>query len=1465
MSTYSLTLRADIGRKLTIAEMDGNFLYASDISNNALTIANEALVTATTAGTSSVLLDPNQNLLAGLEGAFTCGSSQSYILSSNGLISGSKGSSILGGNSAICNTGDCFYGAPFAGFILGGTNNFITGGDSCSYTDGSNTYIYNNPNVSIYTSGGSVIGGCANSNYASDNASIIGGRCNSNDESSNSSIIGAQFGCVCLSNSSSLIGGCRMKLYNSCHSGLFSGQCNKLDCTDSSTIIGGRRNCIIGGTNSYGFDNSQCSSIIGGSCNKICITDSSSIIGGYDNCITYCSDFSSIIGGYNNRICYRSSYSGMLGGYSNDISSCSSYSAIIGGRFNCLSYSCNSIILGGTGLTLSNACNTVLVDNLIVKGDLTDEFGNSIVSGGIIQGTYSEILTLKNNSELLTGQKYKISDIADKGLIMEATSNNQFSIDAVAGFLNADYQNLGNYEGTPATQSAGLWNIDFESPVVNYTTYPLIRWQTDEDVSSLSLNTFTRTNNSVGRITLIEPDGGVGYYIYYVVLSIENVDYRNDTQITQDEVTYYVINSYSDLNQSGISTGQLITTDTGLTASITDSYQNDLYYVELDSKIDLGTSSYFYSDTYVYASIDSYNLPNTIGKVVIWNQLHWGVIDYTLFNGTSPDGNTFSYTVLNKTTTNGYIEEWDKVKYDIDTNSFGLRSDKRGNKLTNNNFPWGSDQVLNVVSESSTNNICVVLSSYGGEYGNSLYGFSDSIIVGGACNTISNSDCAAILGGRCNTICGNNYGYGPGGCNPDYSAIVGGSDNKIVASDYTPIIGGYCNTVCESDAGGIFAGCYNRLEEFSCNSTIIGGCDNCVTYRSEESSIIGGANNRLSCYSCCSSIIGGRNNFICNGGSSVIMGGTTNRVCDTCNSVVSGGDWACVRDTCSSGVFAGAGNRIVGASMSWTYRNAIVGGHCGHICNGSCDSAIMGGCCNRITNCSNNSVILGGSCLTLDDEPNKVLVSKLKINQVDVNLDNSRLLTIDDFGNVNFRTFDSFTSSGGIVIGVTESMTGFMNQIYNSSNGSVIGGGYNCVCGNSNNSSIIGGFNNNLNCYSSSSTILGGRLNMIISSDDSVILGGATNSINNSNYASIVGGCYNGVCNNSDYSSVVGGCRNCIINNSDYSSILGGGRNCIYGSDYASIVGSHKGCISNSDYSSLIGGYYNCISSSEYSSVIGGCSNVVSYYSSNSSTIGGRDNRVENSCNSSILGGYNNVMCCSHCSTVIGGYNNEICGYDGNCQYGSSILGGIYNNIYDGVDNSSIIGGYSNDICYCSDHSTIVGGCNNLISNDSTNSTILGGYCNVMCCSSNSVILGGHDLSICQRNNTVFLNGTTNFKQTIEVSVEDSVASSPKSIDFNTGAVKYLSSLSTDFQVDFTNIPTIANTTITYTLILNQGATPYMITGLTINGGSLETIKWANATSPEGNADQVDIVGLMFIFGTSGTLSQVLGQMGTFA
>jgi hypothetical protein len=91
---------------------------------------------------------------------------------------------------------------------------------------------------------------------------------------------------------------------------------------------------------------------------------------------------------------------------------------------------------------------------------------------------------------------------------------------------------------------------------------------------------------------------------------------------------------------------------------------------------------------------------------------------------------------------------------------------------------------------------------------------------------------------------------------------------------------------------------------------------------------------------------------------------------------------------------------------------------------------------------------------------------------------------------------------------------------------------------------------------------------------------------------------------------------------------------------------------------------------------------------------------------------------------------------------------------------------------------------------------IIGGNCNRLCNSCNSIIIGGTNLQIQDIDNTIFLNSTTNFRQTVEISGSDTVSASPFSIDFTDGAIKYINSVSTDFQVDFTNVPSIPDTPV---------------------------------------------------------------------
>ena len=80
------------------------------------------------------------------------------------------------------------------------------------------------------------------------------------------------------------------------------------------------------------------------------------------------------------------------------------------------------------------------------------------------------------------------------------------------------------------------------------------------------------------------------------------------------------------------------------------------------------------------------------------------------------------------------------------------------------------------------------------------------------------------------------------------------------------------------------------------------------------------------------------------------------------------------------------------------------------------------------------------------------------------------------------------------------------------------------------------------------------------------------------------------------------------------------------------------------------------------------------------------------------------------------------------------------------------------------------------------------------------------------------------------------------------------------------NIVGIANSlsTVTgFTVIIDQGATPYRIANLQINGGSVQTIRWAGTTVPTGTASNTDIVSISLINLGNGTY-RVLGQQSSY-
>lgn len=93
------------------------------------------------------------------------------------------------------------------------------------------------------------------------------------------------------------------------------------------------------------------------------------------------------------------------------------------------------------------------------------------------------------------------------------------------------------------------------------------------------------------------------------------------------------------------------------------------------------------------------------------------------------------------------------------------------------------------------------------------------------------------------------------------------------------------------------------------------------------------------------------------------------------------------------------------------------------------------------------------------------------------------------------------------------------------------------------------------------------------------------------------------------------------------------------------------------------------------------------------------------------------------------------------------------------------------------------------------------------------------------------VTGTLTTAETSEAIATISGASGTVTHDFNNANTFSHTGINGNFTANFTNVPTTDNQTITITLILNQGNTPYYVNGVQING-TTENILWTGYEVP---------------------------------
>jgi hypothetical protein len=144
----------------------------------------------------------------------------------------------------------------------------------------------------------------------------------------------------------------------------------------------------------------------------------------------------------------------------------------------------------------------------------------------------------------------------------------------------------------------------------------------------------------------------------------------------------------------------------------------------------------------------------------------------------------------------------------------------------------------------------------------------------------------------------------------------------------------------------------------------------------------------------------------------------------------------------------------------------------------------------------------------------------------------------------------------------------------------------------------------------------------------------------------------------------------------------------------------------------------------------------------------------------------------------------------------------------------------------------------------------------------NTVLKAGDTMTGTLNVPTINVSSLATFFQTTDVIVPLSGATGTVTHDTNNGSVFYHTTPAANFTANFTNIPTTDNRTFVVTLIVSQGATPYIPNAVQI-GGAGQTIKWINSTAPTGTASKVEIFSFSLVR-TDSSWSQVLGQSATY-
>lgn len=124
------------------------------------------------------------------------------------------------------------------------------------------------------------------------------------------------------------------------------------------------------------------------------------------------------------------------------------------------------------------------------------------------------------------------------------------------------------------------------------------------------------------------------------------------------------------------------------------------------------------------------------------------------------------------------------------------------------------------------------------------------------------------------------------------------------------------------------------------------------------------------------------------------------------------------------------------------------------------------------------------------------------------------------------------------------------------------------------------------------------------------------------------------------------------------------------------------------------------------------------------------------------------------------------------------------------------------------------------------------------------------------------VSGSTKLKQTVETWSISTVTSPLIAHDCSTSGIFKIDYPSNNWTANFTNVSSSTNEVISVAVLIQQGSTAYIPTGVRINGVT-QVIRWHSGVTPTGNANKYDLVDFSFI-GAGSTSYTVLGSLASF-